>query len=102
MHGKQYTPDIITMFLESIIETYDYETPETILLFLHKAAKGDFGKFYGDPDIGTLREWFADFLQLSIVPAREQKWASKKEKFDNQREQQKSLREIIQGPPKKH
>ena len=83
------------MFLQSITETYNYETPETILLFLQKAGNGDFGKFYGSPDIGTIREWFADFLQLSIVPAREHKANQNKETFDNQREQKKSTKDLV-------
>ena len=71
LHGQTFTLDQIEMFTESLIETYEYETPETILLFLGKAAKGDFGKFFGAINIGTLREWFADFLQQEIIPARE-------------------------------
>ena len=71
MHGKSYTQDTILMYLESLIETYSHETPETILLFLKKAANGDFGKFFGEPDIGTIREWFTDFLQRDVIPARE-------------------------------
>ena len=73
LHGKPFTQDTIITYLESLIETYNYETPETILLFLKKAANGDFGKFFGEPDIGTLREWFADFLEKEIIPARERK-----------------------------
>ena len=99
LHGKQYTPDIILTFTDAIIETYDYETPETILLFFKKAANGDFGKFYGEPDIGTIREWFAEYLGNTIVPERELYHLENKETYDSQREQKKSLREIIQGPP---
>ena len=71
LHGKKFSTDIIKFYTEAIIEIYDYETPETIIKFFNKAAAGDFGKFYGDPDIGTIREWFADFLQQHIIPARE-------------------------------
>ena len=71
MHGKTYNENAIINYTEALIETYKYETPETILLFLKKAANGDFGKFFGEPDIGTIREWFADFLQQTIIPARE-------------------------------
>lgn len=71
MHGKPYTQETILMYLESLTQTYKHETPETIILFLRKAAEGDFGKFYGEPDIGTIREWFADFLEAEIIPARE-------------------------------
>ena len=70
MHGKSYTQDTILMYLESLIETYSHETPQTILLFLKKASNGDFGKFFGEPDIGTIREWFADFIEKEIIPAR--------------------------------
>ena len=70
MHGKPYTQDTILMYLESLIETYSHETPETILLFLKKAANGDFGKFFGEHDIGTIREWFTDFLEKEIIPER--------------------------------
>lgn len=100
MHGKQFTPDMIKMFLNSIIDTYQYETPETILLFLKKAANGDFGKFYGEPDIGTIREWFATYLGQTIIPAREHERTRDKERYDNQREQGQSLREYIQGSGK--
>ena len=70
-HGKLVSIDNTELWIDLILETYNYETPETILLFLRKAAKGDFGKFYGEPDIGTLREWFATFLGNEIIPARE-------------------------------
>jgi len=96
LHGKSYTQDMILMFLESLTDTYKYETPETILLFLGKAARGDFGKFYGEPDIGTLREWFADFLQCSIIPERERARTINKESYDNTREQIQSPAEYIQ------
>jgi hypothetical protein len=98
LHGKTYNSQAILNFTEAIIETYKYETPETILLFLKKAANGDFGKFYGEPDIGTLREWFTDFLGKTIVPAREHEATRTKERYDNQREQKKSLRDVIEGP----
>ena len=97
MHGKEATELQINMFLEVLIDTYKYETPETILLFLHKAAKGDFGKFFGNPDIGTLRQWFAIYLENTIIPERERVQRSGKEIYDNQREQKKSLREHLQS-----
>ena len=100
MHRQSYTPEMVEMYLESIIESYQYETPETIVLFLTKAANGDYGKAYGDIDIGTLREWFADFLLNTIVPAREHERTKNKERYDSQREQKKSLREVIEGHPK--
>ena len=95
MHGKTYHENSILNFLESLIDTYNHETPQTILLFLKKAANGDFGKFYGEPDIGTIREWFSDFLQTSIIPARERAQGEHKEVYDNQREQGESLGELI-------
>ena len=105
MHGKSFTQDMVFMYLESITETYGYETPETILLFLNKAARGDFGKFYGEPDIGTLREWFADFLQMSIIPERERvasqkgmEEAGRFRKYDNERGQIKRINEINKRP----
>ena len=73
MHGKTFTQDTIRFYLEAILETYNYETPETILLFLKKASNGDYGKFFGPPDIGTIREWFTDFLESDIIPARERR-----------------------------
>ena len=97
MHGKEATELQINMFLEVLIDTYKYETPETILLFLHKAAKGDYGKFFGNPDIGTIRQWFAQYLENVIVPERERVQRSGKEIYDNQREQAKSLREHLQS-----
>ena len=100
LHGKEYNQQLITTFLESLYETYKYETPETILLFLQRAANGDYGKFYGAPDIGTLREWMCDFLQQTIIPERERFNTTKKEIYDTQREQKKSLREIIEGSPR--
>ena len=100
MHGKQYHQDTVLNYLEAIIDTYNYETPETILSFFHKAGKGDFGKFYGDPDIGTIREWFSEYLGNVIVPARERLRTTEKETYDNQRDQGKSLREHIEGSGK--
>ena len=76
LHGKTYSIDTITIYLESLTQTYSHETPETILLFLKKAGNGDFGKFYGEPDIGTVREWFTDFLQSEIIPERERQHAA--------------------------
>jgi hypothetical protein len=87
----------IEIITELLTESRKHETPETILLFLHKCAKGEMGKFYGLPGIDQLQEKFSDFLQFTIIPAREQAKREGKEIFDNQREQQKSLREIIQG-----
>ena len=94
MHGQQYNQQMILNFTESILDTYQYETPETILLFLKKAGNGDFGKFYGTPDIGTIREWFATFLGDFIVPARRRFHELNKEPYDNQREQSKSFKEL--------
>lgn len=94
MHGTQYNQQMILNFTESILDTYQYETPATILLFLKKAGNGDFGKFYGSPDIGTIREWFCNFLQDEIVPARERHNGIHKEKYENQREQSKSFKEL--------
>jgi hypothetical protein len=98
MHGKPYTQDTIMMFLESLTETYKYETPQTIIKFLQKAGNGDFGKFYGDPDIGTIREWFADFLEQTIIPARERLHQTPNEK--DSRGQERSLAEYIAGSKK--
>lgn len=89
----------VDLFYELIYESYKHETPETILLFFKKAAEGEFGKFYGDPDIGTLREWFAKFLGSTIVPARERENTTR-EKDNSQRGQSRSLREYIQGSTK--
>ena len=97
LHGKTYSPGLVEGFAEIIINTYKYESFKTIISFLQKAAAGDFGKFYGDPDIGTIREWFATYLQESIVPARERLHSERKENYDNQREQKKSLGELIRG-----
>ena len=69
-------------------------------LFFTRLVKGDFGKFYGDPDIGTIREWFAEYLGNVIVPARERLRTISKETYDNQRDQSKSLREHIEGSGK--
>ena len=96
LHGKTFTLDQIELFTDSLIETYNYETPETILLFLSKAANGDFGKFFGEPDIGTIREWFADFLQQTIIPERERVNTGAKETYDSSREQIQSPREYIE------
>ena len=97
LHGKEYNIDKITFWLESILETYSYETPETILLFLKKAGNGDFGKFFGEPDIGTVRIWFADYLGNTIVPERERLQTSKKETYDSQREQIQSPLEYLKN-----
>lgn len=94
MYGAQYDEHMILNFTESILDTYKYETPETILLFLKKAGDGAFGKLYGSPDIGTIREWFADFLQEEIIPARERHNGIQKETYDNQREQSKSFKQL--------
>lgn len=99
-HGKQINPDIIKLWIDLIYETYKYETAETILLFLTKASRGDFGKFYGDPDIGTLREWFADFLQNTIVPERERQRQANEGPDRSDRGQSRSLREYLQGSNK--
>ena len=96
MHGQEYTQDQVLMYLESITETYNYETPETILLFLKKTANGDFGKFYGKINIGQLREWFAEFLQQTIIPSRERLNTQAKETYDSSREQIQSPAEYIQ------
>jgi hypothetical protein len=99
LHGKQFTPEMIEIFTDEIIDAYKYETPQTILLFLSKASKGDFGKFFGQPDIGTLREWFSTFLRDTIVPERERQRTSITP--DNSgREQARSLRDYIQGSSK--
>ena len=87
----------IEIITELLTESRKYETPETIILFLHKCAKGEMGKFYGQPGIDQLQEKFSDFLQYTIIPAREQAKRENKEIYDNQREQQKSLREIVEG-----
>ena len=99
LHGKSYTQDIVFNFLEAIIETYNYETPETILLFLKKAAAGDFGKFYGEPDIGTIREWFATFLGDEIIPARE-RHQQKEAIGSDDRGQERSLKDYLSGSSK--
>lgn len=96
LHGQQYSPDLIEGFTQAITETYKHESPKTILLFLHKAASGDFGKFYGSPDIGTIREWFADFLLQTIIPARERYQTEHKESYDSTREQIQSPREYLE------
>ena len=72
LHGKQFSPELVHYYLNAITETYN-ETPETFLLFFKKAANGDFGKFFGEPDIGTIREWFATFMHDEICPALERK-----------------------------
>ena len=94
MHGQTYNKQMILNFTESILETYEHETPQTILLFLKKAANGDYGKFYGAVNIGIIREWFADFLQTEIIPARERHHSVDKERYDNQRDQSKSFKEL--------
>lgn len=99
LHGKQYNPEMIQIFTEEIIDTYKHETPETILLFLSKAAKGDFGKFYGNPDIGTITEWMADFLQNTVVPERERQ-NQYRERDNSGRGQARSLKDFIEGSKK--
>ena len=90
----------IEILTDLLIESRKHETPETILLFLAECSKGHLGKFYGLPGIDQLQEKFCDYLQYTIIPAREHFRTMQKEKYDSQREQKKSLREIVQGPAK--
>jgi len=97
-HGKGINDFKVEAILEILIDTYDYETPETILLFLHKAGNGDFGKFFGEPDAGTLREWFGKFLESEIIPARERINREYKEVIQH-RTGGKTLREFLHDNP---
>jgi hypothetical protein len=102
LHGITFNDTKIEAFTEYITEKYKYETPETIISFLKKASNGDFGKFYGEPDVGTISEWFADFLQEAIIPARERlhQQNSRAESKADERGQARSLREYIEGSRK--
>ena len=86
----------IEIITDLLIESRKYETPETIILFLHKCAKGEMGKFYGLPGIDQLQEKFSDFLQYTIIPAREQAKREGKEIYDSTREGLQSTRDYLQ------
>ena len=91
--GHDMEKNRIEILTELLIESRKYETPETILSFLHKCAKGELGKFYGKPGIDQLQEKFATFLESSIIPERERQ-KGKPEKYDNQREQPQTIQEF--------
>jgi hypothetical protein len=78
--GQQVEIKRIEILTELLIESRKYETPETILLFLHKCQKGELGKFYGMPGIDELQEKFCDFLQYTIIPERERQRLKNKER----------------------
>jgi hypothetical protein len=69
--GEQPTDQKIDAYLEFFTEKFQFEQPETIILFLRKAGNGDFGKSYGKIDTGTLSEWWAKFYNETIAPALE-------------------------------
>jgi len=69
--GHDLEKNRIEILTELLIESRNYETPQTIISFLHKCAKGELGKFYGKPGIDQLQEKFASFLEQKIIPERE-------------------------------
>lgn len=83
LHGQKYTPDQINITLKEFINQYQYESIETILLFLDKAGKGEFGNFFGQWGLATIYEWFADFLQYTIIPIRETEGTKEKEQYSH-------------------
>lgn len=95
---KEVSDRNIEAVTDIIIELYEYETPETILLFLHKAKLGDFGKMFNFPDAGTIREWFAVFLENEIIPARERIHREHKE-IIQPRTGGKTIREFLRDNP---
>jgi hypothetical protein len=64
--GQQVEIKRIEILTELLIESRKYETPETILLFLHKCQKGELGKFYGMLGLMNSKRSFATFCSTQL------------------------------------
>ena len=80
--GNDVNDNIVESFTDFFLEKYEYETPETLILFIRKAGNGDFGKPYGRLDTGTLSEWWAKYYEDYISPAFERANSVSNEKYE--------------------